>query len=169
MVKKKKKNSLPFKVFPGGQPGKYYNRPTDFELADQTSRTLFSVVCSLTGDFCKSFPYYSSQRKNGHPSKAMTQVQFLTKYSNRLKGQSLSKHHRVNLDLDGLRKPRYPRMTKAATKRVWVLSLWCLQRQETFVNLGLFQTSNNYSSFLSLCPLTAFFIASYSLMFLSSL
>ena len=121
--RRKNKNSLSFKVFPVGQPGKYYNRPTDFDLGDRTSPTLFSVVCSLTGHFRKSLPYYSSQRKNGQPSKAVTQVQFLTKCSNTLKDQPLSKHHRVNLDLDGLRKPRYPRMTKTLTKGVWVFSL----------------------------------------------
>ena len=129
---KKTKNSLSFKVFPGGQSGKCYNRPTAFVLGDRTSPTLFSVVCLLTGHFRKCLSYYNSQRKNGQPSKAITQVQFLTKYSNKLKDQPLGKHDRVNLDLDGLKKPRYPRMTKTATKRVWVLSLWCHQRQETF-------------------------------------
>ena len=142
-MEKKNKNSLLFKVFPGGQPGKYYNRSRDFDLGDRTSPTLFSVVCSLTGHFRKCFPCYNSQRKNGQPSKAITQVQFLTKYSNCLTDKPLSKHHRVNLDLDGIQKPRYPRMTKTATKRVWVLSVWCHQRQETFVNLGILQITTN--------------------------
>ena len=53
------------------------------------------------------------------------------------------KHYRVKLDLDGPTKARYPRITKTATKRVSVLSLCCEQRQETFVNLGLFQTNTN--------------------------
>ena len=81
-------------------------------------------------------------KKTRQPSKTITQVQFLTKYSNRLTDQPLSKHHTVNLDLDGLKKPRYPRMTKRATKRVWVLSLWCHQRQETFKNIATFQTTH---------------------------
>ena len=64
--------------------------------------------------------------------------QFLIKYSYRLTDQALSKHFRVKLDLDGLRKARYLRITKRGTKRVSVLSLCCDQRQETFVNLGRF-------------------------------
>ena len=75
--------------------------------------------------------------------KTINHDQFLTKYSNRLTDQPLSKHYRVKLDLDGLRKARYPRITKTATKRVSVLSRCCEQRQETFVNLGLFQTNTN--------------------------
>ena len=55
---------------------------------------------------------------------------FLTKYFNTLTDQPLSKHYRVKLDLDGLRKARYPRITKTATKRVSVLSLCCDQRQD---------------------------------------
>ena len=81
--------------------------------------------------------------KNGQPLKTITHDHFLTKYSIRLTDQPLSKHYRVNLDLDGPRKARYPRIPKRATKRVSVLSLWCDQRQETFVNLGLFQTTTN--------------------------
>ena len=50
-------------------------------------------------------------------------------------------YFRVKLDLDGLRKARYPRITKRAIKRVSGLSCYWDQRQETFVNLGLFQTS----------------------------
>ena len=64
--------------------------------------------------------------------------QSLTKYFNRLTDQPLSKHYRVKLDLDGLRKARYPRITKTATKRVSVLSLCCDQKTGPFVNLGLF-------------------------------
>ena len=56
--------------------------------------------------------------------------QFLTKYFNRQTDQPLSKHYRVKLDLDGLRKARYLRITKTATKRVLVLSLCCHQRQD---------------------------------------
>ena len=67
----------------------------------------------------------------------------LTKYSNRLTDQPLSKHYRVSLDGDGLRKARYLRITKRATKRESDLSLCCKQRQETFLNLGLFQTTTN--------------------------
>ena len=77
------------------------------------------------------------------PLKNITCNQFLTKYSNRLTVQQVSKHYKVKLDLDGLRKARYPRITKRATKRVSVLSLWCDQRQETFVNIGLFQAITN--------------------------
>ena len=51
--------------------------------------------------------------------------------------------YKVKLDLDGFRKARYPRITKRATKRVSVLPLWCDQRQETFVNIGLFQATTN--------------------------
>ena len=47
-------------------------------------------------------------------------------------------------------------MTKRATKRVWVFSLWCYQRQETFVNLALFQTTTNSLSSLPSCTLMAF-------------
>ena len=88
------------------------------------------------------FAILTFPKKTRQPSKTITQVQFLTKYSNRLTDQPLSKHHTVNLDLDGLKKPRYPRMTKRATKRVWVLSLWCHQRQETFKNIATFQTTH---------------------------
>ena len=81
------------------------------------------------------------KKKTRKPSKTITQVEFLTKYSNRLTDQPLSKDHRVELDLDGLKKPRYPRMTKRATKRVCVLSLWRHQRQETFKNIAIFHTT----------------------------
>ena len=70
-------------------------------------------------------------------------MNFFTKYSNRLTVQQLRKHYRVDLDLDGFRKARYPRITKTATKRVSVLYLWCDQRQETFVYIGLFQATTN--------------------------
>ena len=83
------------------------------------------------------------ERKNNQPFKNLTHDQFLTKFFNRLTVQQLSKHYKVKLDLDGLRKARYPRITKIATKRVSVLSLWCDQRQETFVNIDLFQATNN--------------------------
>ena len=63
---------------------------------------------------------------------------FLAKHSNRLTNQPHCKHFRVKVDLDGLRKARYPRITKRATKRVSGLSCCCDQRQETFVNLRLF-------------------------------
>ena len=79
---------------------------------------------------------------NGRASKTITQVQFLTKYCNRLKDYPLNKQNRVSLDLDGLEKPRYPRMTKRATKRVWVLSLWRHQRQETFENNAISHTTH---------------------------
>ena len=81
--------------------------------------------------------------KNGHPLKTTNHHQFLTKYFNRLTDQPLSKHYRVRLDLDGLITPRYLQITERATKRVSVLSLCCDQRQETSVNLGLFQTTTN--------------------------
>ena len=89
------------------------------------------------------FATFNSLRKDGHPLESINHHQFLTKYSNRLTDQPLSKHYRVKLDLDGLRKTKYPRITKTATKRVSVLSLCCDQRQETFVSLGLFQTTTN--------------------------
>ena len=50
---------------------------------------------------------------------------FLTKHTNRLTDPPLGKNYRVKLDLDGLRKARYRRITKTATKRVFVLSLCC--------------------------------------------
>ena len=80
-----------------------------------------------------------------HPLKTINPDQVLTKYSYRLTDQALNKHFRVKLDLDGLRKARYLRITKRGTKRVSVLSLCCDQRQETFVDLGLFQTTNDLS------------------------
>ena len=81
--------------------------------------------------------------KNFKPLKNISHDQFLTKYSNRLTVQQLSKNYKVKLDLDGLRKARYARITKRATKRVSVLSLCCDQRQETFVNIRLFQATTN--------------------------
>ena len=83
------------------------------------------------------------KKKNVQPLKNITHNQFLTKYSKRLTVQELSKHYKVKLDLDGLTKVTYPRITKRATKRVSVLSLWCDQRQETFVNIGLSQITTN--------------------------
>ena len=47
-------------------------------------------------------------------------------------------------------------MTQRATQRVPILSIWWDPKQEEFVNLDLFQTTANYSSFLSLCFVTAF-------------
>ena len=78
----------------------------------------------------------SSFKNNSHH-------QLLTKYSKRLRDQPLRKHFRVKVDLDGLRKARYPRITKRATKRVSGFSCSVDQRQGTFVNLGLFQTTVN--------------------------
>ena len=43
-----------------------------------------------------------------------------------------------------------------------MFSLCCYRRQETFVNLGLFQTTSNYSWFLCLCLVMAF----HSILFL---
>ena len=82
-------------------------------------------------------------RRSVHPLKTINLDQFLTKYSYRLTDQALSKHFRVKLDLDGLRKARYLRITKKGTKRVSVFSLCFDQKQETFVHLGLFQTTTN--------------------------
>lgn len=107
-------------------------------------------------------PYCRSQRKNGQHSTITNHVQFLTKYSKRLKDKPLSKHYRVNLDLDDLEKARYPHMTQSLTERVLMFSLCCYRRQETFVNLGLFQTTSNYSWFLCLCLVMAF----HSILFL---
>ena len=58
------------------------------------------------------------KEKNGQPSTITNHVQFLTKYSKRLKDKPLSKHYRVNLDLDDLEKARYPQMTQSLTERV---------------------------------------------------
>ena len=65
------------------------------------------------------------------------------KHSNRLTDQPLSKHFRIRLDLDALRKGRYLQITKRATKQESDLFLCCDERLETFVNLGLFQTTTN--------------------------
>ena len=43
-VIKKKKKSLQHEVFPGGQPSKYYPRPTGFDVGDQTRPSSFPVV-----------------------------------------------------------------------------------------------------------------------------
>ena len=50
-VKKKKmliKKSLQYEVFPGGQPSRYYPRPTGFDFGDQTSPGFFS--CGMIVD-----------------------------------------------------------------------------------------------------------------------
>ena len=52
--------------------------------------------------------------------------------------------------MDDLNKARYPQMTQRATKRVPVLFMWCDRGQEAFVNVDLFQTTTNDSSFISL-------------------
>ena len=96
----------------------------------------------------KSFTDCRSQRKHGQPSTITNHVQFLTKYSKRLKDKPLSKHYRANLDLDDLEKARYPQMAQSLTERVLMFSLCCYRRQETSVNLGIFQTTSNYSWFL---------------------
>ena len=127
----------------------------------------FLVVWPSTGDVRKYLPYCRSQRKNGQPSTITNHVQFLTKYSKRLKDKPFSKHYRVNLDLDDPKNTRYPRMTKRLTERVLMFSLCCYRRQETFVNLGLFQATSNYSWFLCLCLVMAFH--SISFLYTSSL
>ena len=108
----------------------------------------FLVVWSQTWDVRKSLTYCRSQRKHGQPSTITNHVQFLTKYSKRLKDKPLCKHYRVNLDLDDLKKARYPRMPQWLTERVLMFSLCCYRRKEMSVNLGLFQTTSNYSWFL---------------------
>ena len=87
-------------------------------------------------------------------------VQFLTKYSKRLKDKPLSKHYRVNLDPDDLIKARYPRMPQRLTERVLMFSLCCYRRQETAVNLGLFQLLITHGSYVFLV------MAFYSILFL---
>ena len=112
------------------------------------------------------------KRKNVQPLKNITHNQFLTTYSKRLTVQQFnyfivfSKHYKVKLDLGGLTKARYPRITKRETKRVLVLSLWCDQRQETFININFFkqQLTNNRSKVGVLLWL---FRAFYSLSFSS--
>ena len=74
--------------------------------------------------------------------KTITQVQFSTKYCNRQKDQPLSKHHRVNLDVDGLKQPRYPRMKKRAIKRVVALFSLVLSKTRDVCKFCSF--SNNY-------------------------
>ena len=89
----------------------------------------------------ESFAILTFPQENVQTLQNITHDQFLKKNSNRLTVQQLSKNYKVKLDLDGLRKARYPRTTETATKRVSVLSLWCDQRLETFVNIGLFQAT----------------------------
>ena len=139
--KNKHKNSLSFKVFVGSQQGKYYPPPKIL-----TSRVdlvpHFSWWYVGKQETFVNLCHINVPKKTRQASKTITQVQCLTKYSNRLTDQPLSKHHTVNLDLDGLKKPTYPLMTKRATKRMWVLPLWCHQRQETFKNIATFQTTH---------------------------
>ena len=156
------KKSLQYEVFPGSQPSRYYPRPTGFDFGDRTSPGFFPCGMIVARDVRKYLPYCRSQRKHGQPSTITNHVQFLTKYSKRLKDKPLSKHYRVNLDLDDLEKARYPQMTQSLTERVLMFSLCCYRRQETFVNLGLFQTISNYSWFLCLCLVMAF----HSILFL---
>ena len=94
--------------------------------------------------------------QNGQPSTIVNHVQFLTKYSKRLADKLLSKHYRVNQDLEDLKKARNPRMSQRLNEWVSILSLCCYRRQETFVNLGIFQTTTNYSSFLCVCLIMVF-------------
>ena len=103
------------------------------------------------------FPKKKRSTFNNYKSRSI-----LTKYSKRRKDKTLSKHYRVNLDLDDLEKARYPQMTQSLTERALMFSLCCYRRQETFVNLGLFQTTSNYSWFLCLCLVMAF----HSILFL---
>ena len=86
----------------------------------------------------------------------MNYVQFVNKYSKILGDKPLSKHYRVKFNVDVLKKPRDLQMTQRATERVPILSIWLDPKQEEFVNLDLFQTTANYSSFLSLCLVMAF-------------
>ena len=107
-------------------------------------------------------------RKNGHPLKTINHDQFLTKYSNTLRDQPLGKHYRVKLDLGGLTKARYPRITKTATKWVPVLSLCCDKRQEHLWILAFFKQLLTNDLCL-VCVLLWFFRAFYSLSFSSYL
>ena len=74
--------------------------------------------------------------KNGQPSTTINHIQFFTKQCNRLTYKLLSKHCKVNLDLDDLRKARNAGMTQRATERVPEFSLCCDRRQEAFATLG---------------------------------
>ena len=157
------KKSLQYEVFPGGQPSRYYPRPTGFDFGDRTSPVFFSLWYDRRQEtFVNICHIVVPKEKNGQPSTITNHLQFLTKYSKRLKDKPLSKHYRVNLDLDDLEKARYPQMTQSLTERVLMFSLCCYRRQETFVNLGLFQTTSNYSWFLCLCLVMAF----HSILFL---
>ena len=60
----------------------------------------------------ESFPILTFPMEKRSTFKNITHHEFLTKYSNRLAVQQVSKHYKVKLDLDGLRKARYPRITK---------------------------------------------------------
>ena len=71
--------------------------------------------------------------------------------------------YRINLDMDDLNKARYPQMTQRATKRVPVLFMWCDRGQEAIVNFDFFQTTTDYSSFISLRLKMSFDRMAYSL------
>ena len=117
--------------------------PPIFELTNH-SPPFSHVIFSLDQSERSIFPL-ANQKPDQRVSSscAYHYYQFLAKYSNRLTDKPLRKHFRVKLDLDGVRKARYPRITKRATKRVSGLSCFCDQSQEAFVNLRLFQRTAN--------------------------
>ena len=101
--------------------------------------------------------YCRSQRKHGQPSTITNHLQFLTKYSKRLKDKPFSKHYRINLDLDDLKKARYPRIPQRLTERL----LMCFyRRQETSMNPPFSDLSITHGSYVFLV------MAFYSILFL---
>ena len=144
-------------MFLEGEPSKYYPRPKGFDYRDRASPGFFSVWYDRRqGMFVNLCHIVILKGKKVN----LKSLSILRKYSNRLTDKPLSKHYRVNQDLDCLKKPRNPQMTQRFNQRVSILSLCCYHRQETFVNLGLFETIN-YSSFLCLCLVTAFYSISF--------
>ena len=144
-------------MFREGQPSKSYPRPKSFDFGNRASSGFFSVWYDRRQGIFVNLCHIVIVKGKTVNLKSRS---ILTKYSNRLTDKPLSKHYRVNIDLDGLKKPRNARMTQRFNQRVSILSLCCYHRQETFVNLGLFEIIN-YSSFLCLCLVTAFYSISF--------
>ena len=108
-------------TFPNEKPSSFKN---------YKSRSIFYQIPQQTDRSTSQLPKQVNHVIKNNNYLLINHDQFLIKYVNRLTDQPLSKHYRVKLDLDGLRKARYPRITKTATKRLSVLSLCCDQRQD---------------------------------------
>ena len=71
-----------------------------------------------------------------HPFNKYKLRSIFTRYCNRLTDKHLSKHCKVNLDLDDLKKATNPRMTQRTSEQVPVFSLRCNCRRKAFAALG---------------------------------